>query len=97
MDAPGETKGSKRHPPKKQLGQGRGPRTMNGALLDVRQGAAFVGATQKQMRGRVARRLIPFRRLGGRVVFLRSELEQWLLSLDGCTLDEARANQEARR
>ena len=40
---------------------------------------------------------IPFRKLGGRIIFLRSELETWLSSLDGCTLDEAKTNQEARR
>jgi hypothetical protein len=66
-------------------------------LLDVRTGTAFIGGTEKYMRGLVARRLIPFRRLGGRIVFVRSELEQWLLSLEGCTVEEARANQEARR
>ena len=83
-------------PPKKKPGMGTGPRAFNGLALDVRGAAALVGDTEKGIRGKAARRLIPFRRLGGRIVFLRSELEAWLLSLDGCTLDEAKTNMEPR-
>lgn len=86
-----------RKPPKKQPGQGTGPRAINGAALDVRAASGFYGGTDKQTRGLVERRLIPFRRLGGRIVFLRSELEAWLQDLPGCTLDEARASREVRR
>jgi helix-turn-helix protein len=66
-------------------------------MLDVRTGAAFLGATEKVLRGQVARRVIPFRRLGGRIIFLRAELEAWLTRLDGCTLDEAQLNMAARK
>lgn len=83
-------------PPKKQPGQGTGPRAFNGLALDVRTAAALVGDTEKGIRGKVARRLIPFRRLGARIIFLRAELEQWLATLDGCNLDEAKKNREAR-
>jgi hypothetical protein len=83
-------------PPKKQLGQGLGPRTINGLALDVRGASALFGGSEKQLRGLVARRLIPFRRLGGRIIFLRAELEAWLLSLDGCGLVQAKANLEQR-
>lgn len=86
-----------RTPPKKLPGQGCGPRTIDGVALDVRSASAFLGATEKQTRGLVARRLIPFRRLGGRVVFLRQEIEAWLAALPGCTLTEVQTNQEARR
>jgi len=85
-----------RTPPKKQLGQGCGPRNLNGLVLDVRNGAALIGDTEKGIRGKVARRLIPFRRLGARIVFLRSELEAWLQNLDGCSLKEVQANMAAR-
>lgn len=88
---------AKRVPPRKRAGQGRGPRTMNGALLDVRAGTAFIGGTEKRTRALIARRLIPFRYLGGRIVFIRAELEAWLHSLDGCTLEEVKANAESRR
>ena len=87
---------TRQNPPKKKPGQGRGPRTLNGLALDVRTGAAFIGDSEKGIRGKVARRTIPFRKLGGRIIFLRSELEAWLSGLDGCTLDAARKNLEAR-
>lgn len=34
---------------------------------------------------------------GGRIVFLRSELEAWLASLEGCPLNEALANMKERQ
>ena len=88
---------SQRRPPRKQSGQGCGPRRIDGAALDVRGASAFYGGTEKQTRGLVDRRLIPFKRLGGRIVFLRAELETWLSGLDGCSIEEARTNLEARR
>lgn len=84
-------------PPRKQAGQGRGPRRIDGAALDVRGASAFYGGTEKQTRGLVDRRLIPFKRLGGRIVFLRAELEAWLASLDGCTIDQAQENLRVRK
>ena len=89
---------SRTNPPKKQKGQGLGPRTIDGAALDVRGGLIFLGWTEKKTRGMVERKLIPVRRLGStRIIFIRAELEAWLANLPGCTLDEARANVEARR
>jgi len=85
-----------RKPPKKQHGQGAGPRTLNGAALDVRGAAALVGTTEKTLRGMIDRRLVPFRRLNSRIILLRSELESFLVGLPGCTPDEARGNREAR-
>lgn len=81
-----------RQPPKKLPGQGCGPRTVNGAVLDVRSGAAFIGGTEKQLRALIARRRVPFRRLGGRIIFLREELASWMAGLPGCTPAEARQN-----
>lgn len=83
-------------PPKKKKGQGTGPHTINGAVLDVRTLSAFCGWSQKTTRGLVDRRLIPLRRVGGRIIFIRSEIEHWLAGLEGVTLEEARDNAEAR-
>ena len=33
-------------------------------------------------------RVIPFRRWGGRIIFLRSDLDNFLKSLPGCTVEE---------
>ena len=84
-------------PPRKRPGQGLGPRTINGDCLDVRGGSIFLGWTEKKTRGMVERRLVPFRRLQGRIIFLRAELEQWLQTLDGCTLEEVRENSQVRQ
>jgi hypothetical protein len=86
-----------RHPPKKQLGQGTGPRTINGAALDVRAAAAFLGTTEKALRGMIDRQLVPHRRLNSRIILIRSELESFLVGLPGVTLGEAKTNQEMRR
>jgi hypothetical protein len=83
-------------PPRKREGQATGPRRFNGELLDVRTAAALIGVTEKLIRSRVERRCIPFRRLGGRVVFLRDELTAYQQNLPGCSLDEALKNLEQR-
>jgi hypothetical protein len=75
------------NPPAKKPGACLGNRTINGVLLDVR-GAAFLGLTEKTLRARVARHQVPFRVWGGRVVFVRADLERFLDELPGCTLGE---------
>lgn len=68
----------------------------DGAVLDVSTAACLTGMSEKTIRARVARRCLPFRRFGGRIVFLRSELEQFLQGLPGCDLNEAAENAGAR-
>jgi excisionase family DNA binding protein len=72
-------------------------RTIAGELLDVTEAARFLGFTEKALRARVERRVIPFRRLGGRICFLKGELERFLAALEGCDADEALANLAHRR
>jgi hypothetical protein len=64
----------------------------DGAVLEVAGAAQFMGTTEKAIRQRVARHLLPFRKLGGRVIFLRAELEAFLQDLPGCRLEEAQRN-----
>ena len=85
-----------RTPPKKKPGQGKGRRTLNGAVLDVRACAELLGGTEKGVRGLVERHLIPFKRLGGRIVFLRKSVEDWLTALDGVSTEEAIKNTRRR-
>ena len=87
----------KKLPPKKRPGMGTGPRTICGAALDVRSAAAFLGTSEKALRGMIDRQLVPYRRLNSRIVLLRGELENFLAELPGVTLDEARASREVRR
>lgn len=65
-------------------------------VLDIASASQFLGATEKSTRQRVARHLLPFRKLGGRVIFLRDELEAFLRDLPGCTLEDAQKNLKER-
>ncbi|MDA2911411.1 helix-turn-helix domain-containing protein [Nitrospiraceae bacterium AH_259_D15_M11_P09] len=78
-------------PPPKQAGKATGPRRFNGQVLDVHEAAALLGASEKFVRARVARRLLPFRQSGpgSRILFLRDELLEFYRQVPGCTLTEA--------
>ena len=83
-------------PPKKRAGQGKGPRTFNGEVMDKRATANFVGCSIKTVDSHIYRGLIPHRKWGGRIIVLRSELIQFIQRLEGTSVDEALNNQRAR-
>lgn len=69
-------------PPKKQNGQARGRRRIDGKLLlGIRETGDALGLTEKATRARIERGEIPARRLGGRIVVLRTELEAYVAAL----------------
>ena len=72
-------------------------RTVNGALLGIPEAAAYLGMTERATRWYVEQGLIPYRRLGGRIVFKRSELESFVDDLPGVTLAQARRAANARK
>jgi len=93
-----EMNGEPKHkPPRRKPGWGAGPRRMSGEALDVRGTAALLGGTEHQVRGLIARGLIPYRRLGGRIIVLRGELSAFLAGLPGVSAEEAAENAAARR
>ena len=63
-----------------------------GRMLDVAGAAAFLGFSERWVRRRVSRRLLPYRKLCGRIFFVRSELEAFILDLPGTSVGEAKAN-----
>jgi hypothetical protein len=65
-------------------------------VLCVDAAAKFLGNTPKAVRQLQARRLLPYHKIGNRVIFLKEELEAFLRDLPGCTLAEAQANLAAR-
>lgn len=87
---------TERRPPKKRAGQATGRRRLDGEVLDVAATAVLLGTSQGCIRARVARQLLPHRRWGARVVFLRRELMAFLSKLDGCNVDQALANVAVR-
>lgn len=79
-------------PPPKRAGQATGPRRLNGFAMDVAATASFLGDTEKGTRAKIARGLLPYHRLGSRVICLRDELEAYLRQLPGITAAEAIKN-----
>lgn len=67
-------------------------RSINGHLLDITAGAEFMGGTPDALRAQVRRGTIPYRRMGGRIVFIRAELEKFISELPGVTVEEACAS-----
>lgn len=67
-------------------------RAFTGALMDVAACAAFLGCSEKTVRAKVGSHLLPFRRLGSRIVFRRAELEAFLDDLPGVSVDEVKEN-----
>jgi hypothetical protein len=87
----------RRPPPRKRAGQATGRRRLDGAeVLDIPASCGITGDTEKGTRSKIARGLLPHRRLGGRIILLRSELIEYLRRLPGVTLDEALHNAAAR-
>jgi hypothetical protein len=83
-------------PPKKQKEVPTGARRLDGAVMDVATMAREFGDTEKGIRAKVARGLLPFRRLGARIVFVRDDVSAYLHRLPGVSVDEALANVGAR-
>ena len=57
--------------------------------LRVLQGAEYLGMSQKALRKWLERGRIPYRKLGRRVLIPAQELERFLATLPGKTVDEA--------
>jgi hypothetical protein len=85
-----------RVPPCKLSGFRAGRRRVSGAVLDVAGAAELLGVTEKVIRGRAARMLLPHHRWGGRLVFIRRELEEFFDSLPGCSMESAIENINTR-
>lgn len=86
----------KPRPPRKRAGQAKVPRRFDGVLKDVATLARELGDTEKGIRSKVARGLVPYRRLGSRIVFIDDEISGWLRHLPGVGVDEALKNQAER-
>jgi len=69
----------------KTIGKDNKPKFLN--VSDV---ARMIGKSEAAVRQMQYRRQIPFRRLGRRVLFIESEIEQLFVESPGCTLDEVR-------
>jgi excisionase family DNA binding protein len=57
-------------------------------VFSVKQAAEFLGCSQQAIYKMVYRKRLPHRRLGGKVIFLKKEIEQYLNQLPGLTVEE---------
>lgn len=58
-------------------------------VMSLKEYAEKMGVSEKAARQQVARRQIPFKKLGARVVISVAELELFLARLPGATVEEA--------
>lgn len=63
-------------------------------FIDVIEAAELLHLTPKALRLKVARRQVPFRRLGKLIRFYPQELEKYMSTLAGCGVAEAAAKIE---
>jgi len=83
-------------PPKKRKGQATRPRRIAGEILDVTAVAELLGVSDDTIRARRTRQQIPYRKWGGRIIFIRSEVMRYLEALEGVSVEDALSNERAR-
>ena len=57
-------------------------------FLNSREAGEMIRRSPAAMRNLVMRKRIPFRKVAGRLVFIRSELEKWVEGSPGVRLEE---------
>lgn len=67
----------------RSCGSGNEPKPVS-ELLDVNAAAGYLSVTPRWMRRAVSERRLPYYRLGGRIRFLRADLEAYV---DSCRQD----------
>lgn len=65
---------------------------VNGALLDVKAAATYLGGSERWLRRLLERGIVPHRRIGRNLYFKRSELERFIDDLEGISPRQARYN-----
>ncbi len=56
--------------------------------LDTKQAGDFLRKSPAAIRNLVMRRMIPYRKCGGRLLFIREELEEWVLKSPGIRIED---------
>lgn len=56
--------------------------------FDTQGAGEYLGRSPGAIRNLVLRRAIPFRKPGGRLVFIKSEIDAWIDAAPGLRLDE---------
>lgn len=59
-------------------------------VLSTQEAAAFLRRSPASIRNMVLRRQIPYRKPGGRLIFVKEELVEWIRSSPGVSIEEVR-------
>jgi len=70
------------------------PPSTHTRLLNLTTAAAYLGMTEWALRSRIRQLQVPFRRIGGRIYFLKDELDEMIVNLPGVTLHEVEIQKE---
>ena len=65
---------------------------MKGEGMSVKEGATWLGLSEKCLRRRIDRGLVPHRKIGRSILLWRSELEEWRQALPGIDAKTALEN-----
>lgn len=57
-------------------------------ILTIEEAAIKLKRTPRSIRALILRRAIPFRKAGGRILFIEEELDRWVLASPGKTLED---------
>ena len=69
---------------------------MKGEGMSVKEGATWLGLSEKCLRRRIDRGLVPYRKVGRSILLWKSELEEWRGQLPGCDVATALENLKNR-
>lgn len=72
-------------------------RVVDGALLDVKSAAEFLGGNERWLRRLLERGVVPCKKLGRTIVFKRSELDEFIDELPGVSPRQARLNAKKKK
>jgi predicted DNA-binding transcriptional regulator AlpA len=56
--------------------------------LTIKQTAELIGRSEAAIRNLCMRHKIPFRKAGGRLIFLTQEIQDWIEKAEGVTLEQ---------
>jgi predicted DNA-binding transcriptional regulator AlpA len=57
-------------------------------ILNLKECSLYLRRSESSLRNLILRRQVPFKKLGGRLVFLKDELEAWIQTSPGVSLEQ---------
>lgn len=61
---------------------------MDKIYFNTKQLSEYIGRTPKAVRDMTFRKMIPYRKAGGRLIFVKGEVDQWIEAGDGLSFED---------